>query len=270
MKETFIIRTEWADAIFDLNQEDKATIFDNLFHYHLGNENLINLNNLTVKLVWKLIQPNLIRNIDQYDKRRETSSENGKKGGRPPKLPILEENNLNNLNNNLTKPNKALSVSVSVLDSVSDSVVIVKEDFEKIEKTEVPEFVRQQQQEFKEQLEKSTIPKVSKDETLIILKTDLDLINQVLREFRKNDIDTDYFCLTKNDIYKPTEDFKRWYESLVEDCVIKADNKQEYPKKLGDTKIHVINFLRYQDFQKLKVKLMPKVVRQPVYEEEYD
>jgi hypothetical protein len=121
MKETFIVRTEWSDAIFDLSPEDKATVFDNLFHYHLGNENLINLNNLTVKLVWKLIQPNLIRNIDQYDKRRETSIENGKKGGRPQKESNQDEINLNNLNNNLnnlTEPNETLSVSVSVLDSV--------------------------------------------------------------------------------------------------------------------------------------------------------
>jgi len=103
MKETFIIRTEWSEAILDLEPLDQATIFQNLFHFHAGNENLINLSNLSVKLVWKLLLPNLKHNINQYDKRRVTSAENGKKGGRKP---------------NLKKPNEpieSLSVTVPVI-----------------------------------------------------------------------------------------------------------------------------------------------------------
>lgn len=110
MKETFIIRTEWAESIFELSEQDQATIFRNLFHYHAGNENLINLNNLQVKLVWKLLEPNLKRNIDAYDKRKDTSVENGKLGGRPRNQ------------NKPKKPNKTLSVSDSVSVSVSDNV----------------------------------------------------------------------------------------------------------------------------------------------------
>lgn len=91
MKDTFIIRTEWADAIFELDPLDQAQIFRNLFYFHQGDEAKIMLNNLTVKLVWKLIQPNLIRNIDSYDKRKETSSQNGKLGGRPTEI-ILDAN----------------------------------------------------------------------------------------------------------------------------------------------------------------------------------
>lgn len=129
MKDTFIIRTEWADAIFELDPLDQAQIFRNLFHFHNGEENLINLNNLTVKLVWKLIQPNLIRNIDSYDKRKETSSLNGKLGGRPKKEDKTDEKNLNNLNqnlNNLTEPNETLNVIDSVF--VSDSVPVIVND----------------------------------------------------------------------------------------------------------------------------------------------
>jgi hypothetical protein len=125
MKDTFIIRTEWADAILELDPLDQAQIFRNLFHFHNGEENLINLNNLTVKLVWKLIQPNLVRNIDNYDKRKETSSLNGKLGGRPKKEDKPDENNLNNLNqnlNNLTEPNESLNVIDSVIVSVPVSV----------------------------------------------------------------------------------------------------------------------------------------------------
>ena len=83
MKETFILRTEWSDAILEMEPLDQASIFQNLFHFHNGNEELIILNNLSVKLVWKMILPNLIRNAENYDRRCETSVENGKKGGRP-------------------------------------------------------------------------------------------------------------------------------------------------------------------------------------------
>lgn len=99
MKETFIVRTEWQDAIFELDQSDRATIFENLFHFHAGNKNLINLNNLSVKLVWKIIEPTLQRTWDKYDRRVETSVENGRRGGRPrknekPNKPKKEPNNL--------------------------------------------------------------------------------------------------------------------------------------------------------------------------------
>lgn len=114
MKETFILRTEWYDSIQEFTIEEKAEILDLLFNYHLEkpNNNLNNLKNRGVKLVWKIIEPNLKRNIEAYDSRRETSVENGKKGGRP--------NNLNKPK----KPNLTLSVfdSVFVSDSVSDSV----------------------------------------------------------------------------------------------------------------------------------------------------
>jgi len=116
MKETFIIRTEWFDAIEDLSELEQSIILKNLFYFHSDKENLINLNNLSVKLVWKLIEPNLIRNINDYDKRRETSKDNGKLGGRPPKS---NENKPNKPN----KPNETLSVSDSVSDSVSVPVI---------------------------------------------------------------------------------------------------------------------------------------------------
>ena len=126
--------------------------------------------------------------------------------------------------------------------------------------------------EFKEQIERDSLnPKLNKKETLDILKTDLDLINQVLREFKKSNIKTDSFCLTNNDIYKCTENFKSWYEGMIEDCILKAGNDNKFPRKLGDTKMHVINFLRYQDFAKLKVQLTPKeTVTQTSYERQYD
>lgn len=121
MKETFIIRTEWIAAIEQLDPKDQATIFINLFRYHSGRENLINLNNLQVKLVWALIEPNLKYNVESYDRRRDTSRENGKRGGRPEKNLNKPNNNLNNQTvvlDKTQKPNETLSVIVT--DTVTD------------------------------------------------------------------------------------------------------------------------------------------------------
>lgn len=107
MKETFIIRSEWWDSIQELSIEDRSILFDNLFHYHREDFDKINLNNLSVKLVWKLIEPQLRRNIEAYDKRVETSRENGKKGGRPPGAKKIVP---------IKKPNKP-SITLSDIDS---------------------------------------------------------------------------------------------------------------------------------------------------------
>jgi len=136
MKETFIIRTEWMDSILELDPIDQATIFKNLFYFHSNQNNLINLTNLSVKLVWKLIEPNLKRNIDAYDRRSDTSSANGKKGGRPkvgysePPV-IIEELEEKKPNHNLTeKPNKPIEPIESLSDSVSDSVSVSVSDID--------------------------------------------------------------------------------------------------------------------------------------------
>lgn len=149
-KDTFIIRTEWYEAIQELKPADQLTIYNNLFLFHKGMIEDMKLTSLGVKLVWKLIEPTLKSNIEKYDKRKETSAANGALGGRPRKnaempqnLPLEEnlnnlnkpigfENNLNNLNekpnnltqkpNNLNNPDSVFdSVSVSVYDSVSDN-----------------------------------------------------------------------------------------------------------------------------------------------------
>jgi hypothetical protein len=124
-KDTFIIRTEWIEAIQELSDTDQAIIFRNLFYFHSDKEDLIILNNLSVKLVWKLIEPNLTRNIQDYDKRRETSVQNGRLGGRPT-LKNLDKpkKNLNNKEVFGLKPNNPIvTVTDTVSDTVSDTVI---------------------------------------------------------------------------------------------------------------------------------------------------
>lgn len=92
-KETFIIRTEWYEAISELEPSDQATILRNLFAYHIGED--VTLDTFGVKLVWKLIEPTLSRNIESYDKRRETAIDNGRLGGRPEGKNIITDINGN-------------------------------------------------------------------------------------------------------------------------------------------------------------------------------
>lgn len=115
MKDTFIIRSEWYPAISKLNDTQKAIILTNLFKFHSDGE--VDLSDALVELVWSFIEPNLIRNMANYEERVKKASENGKKGGRP--------KNEENLNKGLAfletnkKPIESLNVSVSVSDSVS-------------------------------------------------------------------------------------------------------------------------------------------------------
>jgi hypothetical protein len=115
MKDTFILRSEWWPAISKLNDTQKAIILSNLFKFHSDGQ--VDLSDPLVELVWSFIEPNLIRNMANYEDRVKKASENGKKGGRP-----KSEENLNKglafLETN-KKPIETLNVSVSVSDSVS-------------------------------------------------------------------------------------------------------------------------------------------------------
>lgn len=92
-KETFIIRTEWYEAIAELDSNDQATILRNLFSYHLNED--ITLDTFGVKIVWKLIEPTLSRNIDAYGKKVEINRENGSMGGRPEGKNVITDVNGN-------------------------------------------------------------------------------------------------------------------------------------------------------------------------------
>jgi hypothetical protein len=117
MKDTFIIRSEWWPAISKLNDTQKAIILSNLFKFHADGN--VDLSDPLVELVWSFIEPNLIRNMTNYEERVKKASENGKKGGRPKS----EENPKKGLAFSETnkKPIETLNVSVSDNVSVSEN-----------------------------------------------------------------------------------------------------------------------------------------------------
>jgi hypothetical protein len=117
MKDTFIIRSEWWPAISKLNDSQKAIILSNLFKFHADGN--VDLSDPLVELVWSFIEPNLIRNMTNYEERVKKASENGKKGGRPKS----EEKQTKGLAFSETnkKPIETLNVSVSDNVSVSEN-----------------------------------------------------------------------------------------------------------------------------------------------------
>ena len=80
-KQSFIIYKSWEEAFTLLSHVELAQMFKNLFLWHRNEEPILNTPSL--KLVWSIIQYNLIQNAENYDRRSETSSKNGKLGGAP-------------------------------------------------------------------------------------------------------------------------------------------------------------------------------------------
>ncbi len=80
-KPSFIIYKSWEEAFTLLSDVELAQMFKNLFLWHRNEQPILNTPSL--QLVWKLIQYNLIQNAENYDRRSETSSKNGKLGGAP-------------------------------------------------------------------------------------------------------------------------------------------------------------------------------------------
>jgi hypothetical protein len=114
-KQSFIIYKSWEDAFSMLSNEEQAQMFRNLFLWHRNEEPILNTPSL--KLVWKLIEFNLINNAENYDKRSETSAINGKKGGAPKgntnalKEKYDEFNQPNQPNSTYNKPNDNVNVN---------------------------------------------------------------------------------------------------------------------------------------------------------------
>ena len=80
-KQSFVVYKSWEEGIKLLSDVEQAQMLRNLFLWHRNEDPVLNTTSL--QLVWKLIEFNLIQNAENYDKRSETSSKNGKSGGAP-------------------------------------------------------------------------------------------------------------------------------------------------------------------------------------------
>ncbi len=81
MKNSFLIYNEYAEILEDLSNEEVGILFRAIFDYEI-NRKEPKFTGL-MKMAFKVIKGNLDRDRNKYDKRCETSAENGKRGGRP-------------------------------------------------------------------------------------------------------------------------------------------------------------------------------------------
>jgi len=127
-KQSFIIYKSWEEAFTLLSDAEQAQMMRNLFLWHRNEQPILNTPSL--QLVWKLIQYNLIQNAENYDRRSETSSKNGKLGGAPKgnknalKQKYEEFNQPNQPNLTYNKPNDNVNDNgnVNVDDNENENV----------------------------------------------------------------------------------------------------------------------------------------------------
>lgn len=117
-KKSFIIFQSWEDGFNMLNESERAQFITNLFLFHRGED--IILNSPMLELFWKSIQYNLKRNVDEYDLRSVTSSENGSKGGAPKGNTNAKKKHQNNLNQP-NQPNEELGSTYSTKNNPNDN-----------------------------------------------------------------------------------------------------------------------------------------------------
>lgn len=91
MKQSFVIYYSYREILEDLSDEELGRLFRTIFDYEIDGK-IPNFESPLMKMAFKLIKVNLDRDKDSYDRRCETSAENGKLGGRPkkPKKPNLK------------------------------------------------------------------------------------------------------------------------------------------------------------------------------------
>lgn len=100
MKNSFLIYHEYKDILEDLTNEELGKLFRAIFDYEIDSI-IPNFTGL-MKMAFTVIKGNLDRDRNKYDKRCESSSENGKKGG----APKGNQNARKQPKNNLKQPNQ--------------------------------------------------------------------------------------------------------------------------------------------------------------------
>ena len=121
-KKSFVAYCDWLDSFEELSDEEAGKLVKHLFRY-VNDKNPDAPDKLT-KLCFIPIQQSLKRDLKKYEAYVKKQSENGAKGGRPPKP--TEPKKPNALFENPNEPKKADSVSVSA--NGSDNANEIKEN----------------------------------------------------------------------------------------------------------------------------------------------
>ena len=109
-KNSFVLYAEYLEIFEELNDEDAGQLAKHLFRY--VNDKDPKSENPMVKLAFIPIKQALKRDLKKWETYQKKQSENGKKGGRPPKAKETQPFNI--------KPKKADNVNVN--DNVNDNV----------------------------------------------------------------------------------------------------------------------------------------------------
>lgn len=119
MKNSFLIYYEYEEQLSILSDEELGQLIRAIFKYEKNNE--IPKFDGVLQIAFLFIKGNLDRDREKYDKRCETSANNGKLGGRPPK-----EKPNSKPNKNLKKPKKA----DNDIDNVKDNEIDIVNDID--------------------------------------------------------------------------------------------------------------------------------------------
>ena len=126
-KKSFVLYSDLIHVVRILDDEAAGKLFLTILEY-VNDENPV-IDDLTIQLAFEPIKQQLKRDLKKWEEFRKRQSENGKKGGRPPKgNAILEvyplkpiENQTNPENPSLSLASqKSLNVNVNVNDNVNN------------------------------------------------------------------------------------------------------------------------------------------------------
>jgi hypothetical protein len=115
-KKKVVVYCDWIETFESLTDEEAGRLIKHFFQY--VNDLNPSSDRLT-ELMFTPIKQTLKRDLQSWEAKRITNSENGKLGGRPKKTE-QNPNKPNGLIKNQIKPKKGVSVSVSVSDNVNE------------------------------------------------------------------------------------------------------------------------------------------------------
>ena len=121
MKESFVFYASFLEAIEQLDDKNQLKIYKSITNFALKNEEPEKLTGIC-KAIFALIKPQILANNKRY--------EDGKKGGRPPKIKTSGFENKKTSGYSQKKPN--VNVNVNVNENVNENAEV----FEKEKKTD--------------------------------------------------------------------------------------------------------------------------------------